>query len=477
VFAHKAAAAIGSGQDWTYARCQDFLGSSSYPAWFPFHAWDDAYPRDNAPERHASLLAEMWSYVALNFDIIRSANRPGSPVWAAEFQGGPVSMGMHKGRVPSPDDIRRWMLTAVCSGVSAISFWVTRAEIAAGETNGFSLLDSAGDSTPRLEEAGRVGQALNRYADLFGVPSWGGAEVGILVNEWNHACCASLNEAAGHLSYSTRGWHRLLWEAGIPVDFVELSFASEDELAKYKALVLPVPLSISEEFAGKLTRYVQGGGHLISEAAPGRLDEHAFANRGELSPILAELFGVRHCSIQMVCEPAKAARWMPIQRTWGEFLPAAVLEGVAELAGQSVRANVYIETYTCQDSQPILTYQGAAAGTVRRVGEGAAWLLGTYLGHSGTAYCDERSVRLVRSLLAQCGVKPPHAGRLVVRRRVIPGKTALLLSNLTPDEITETIETGAAQVEDLLGEPFERQEGRVTLTAQSLDVRVLILTG
>ena len=414
--------------------------------------------------------------VALNFDIIRSCNRPGSPVWAAEFQGGPVSTGMHKGRVPSPEDIRRWMLTAVGSGVSAISFWVTRAEIAAGETNGFSLLDSAGDSTPRLEEAGRVGQALNRYADLFGVPSWGGAEVGILVNEWNHACCASLNEAAGHLSYSTRGWHRLLWEAGIPVDFVELSFTSDDELAKYKALVLPVPLSISEEFAGKLARYAQGGGNLICEAAPGRLDEHAFANRGELSPILAKLFGVRHCSIQMVCEPAQPSRWMPAQRTWGEFLPPALLAGVGDLAGQSAPANVYIETYTCLDSQPVLTYQGAAAGTVRRVGEGAAWLLGTYLGHSGTAYYNDTAARLVRSLLAQCGVQPLHTGRLVMRRRSISGKTALLLTNHTPDAVTETIETGAAQVDDLLGEPLERQDGQVTLTAQSLDVRVLILT-
>jgi len=32
VFAHKGAPAVGSGMDWTYARCQDFLGSSCYPA-------------------------------------------------------------------------------------------------------------------------------------------------------------------------------------------------------------------------------------------------------------------------------------------------------------------------------------------------------------------------------------------------------------------------------------------------------------
>ena len=58
--------------------------------------------------------------------------------------------GFQKGRVPSASDMRRWMLTAMSSGVSTISFWVTRAEIMAQENNGFSLLDSKGDSTERL---------------------------------------------------------------------------------------------------------------------------------------------------------------------------------------------------------------------------------------------------------------------------------------------------------------------------------------
>jgi hypothetical protein len=58
------------------------------------------------------LLAEMWNGVALNYDHVRSCNRRGRPVWAAEFQGGPVSTDLHKGRVPFSDDVRRWMLTA-----------------------------------------------------------------------------------------------------------------------------------------------------------------------------------------------------------------------------------------------------------------------------------------------------------------------------------------------------------------------------
>jgi beta-galactosidase len=216
VFAHKGGPVIGSGEDWTYARCQDFMGSSCYPAWHSFAEWDDGYPGASGRlERHDALLAEMWDGVALKYDYIRSANPRGAPVWAAEFQGGPVSTQYHKGRVPSPEDIRRWMLTAIGSGVTAISFWVTRAEIHAAEMNGFSLLDSAGDTTPRYEEAARVGAALNAHADLFAQPTRSWSQVAILSDENNYQLC----NLAGFMCPSTIQCPRLVSSAvgpGIP---------------------------------------------------------------------------------------------------------------------------------------------------------------------------------------------------------------------------------------------------------------------
>jgi beta-galactosidase len=477
VFAHKGGPIIGSGQDWTYARCQDFLGSSAYPAWSPFQSWDDGANVD----RHTALLAEMCGEVALRYDYIRSCNVRGAPVWAAEFQGGPVSTFTHKGRVPSPEDIRRWMLTAMASGVTALSFWVTRAEIAAAEVNGFSLLDSVGESTPRYEEAARIGRALNRHADLFAQSSWPGAQVAIGVDEWNYQFCQSLLQGGEHLPYSVRGWHRLLWEAGIAVDFLEASEleASDPDapyVDAYRAIVLPFPLSMSEEAAVKLARYVRGGGSLISEACPGRLDEHGYARRGELSPTMSELFGVRQRSLTMVAEPNSGRRWSPTPRTWGEYLPPAMLEGTGRLDGFEVRANAYVETFEPREAEVCLRYGDEAAGTVRSVGGGRAWLLGTYVGHNGTAYRDERTGAFVRALLAQCGVTPAHEGRLLLRKRVAPDKEAWLFTNPTEGAVTERVDVaGWSVVGDLLGEPLLREGDWVELVVDSLDVRALIL--
>lgn len=478
VFAHKGAPIIGAGQDWTYARCQDFLGSSCYPAWSPFQGWDDRpEPSAEAAYRHAALLSEM-QMVALQYDYLRSCQHPGAPVWAAEFQGGPVSTGLHQGRVPTGDDLRRWMLTAVASGVSALSFWVTRAEIMAGEANGFSLLDSAGDSTPRFEEAARVGRALNEHPALFGQPTRAAAEVAIVVDEWNYQLTQKLETAGAHLAYSVRGWYRLLWETGIPVDFVEVSHLDEAPLASYRALLWPFPVSASEATVLRLGEYVGAGGSLLAEACPGRLTPQGFAVRGELSPAARELFGVRQAALTMVREPGQTQRWMPQERTWGEFAPATLLSGVGPLTGTQARANLYLETLICESAEPCLRAGEAIAGTVRRVGSGQAWLLGTLLGHSGAAYRDAHTLRFVRTLLGACGVQPPHSGRLLLQRRVGPGAEAWFFTNPLAQTVTEDLSVaGWKEVCALGGESLARDGDTVTLTVAPCDVEVLILKG
>jgi hypothetical protein len=110
-----------------------------------------------------------------------------------------------------------------------------------------------------------------------------------------------------------------------------------------------------------------------------------------------------------------------------------MLAGTGPLAGHEVRANVYIETFEPQGGEACLRYGDEVAGTVRSVGEGRAWLLGTYVGHNGTAYRDQETRAFVRALLAQCGVTPEHQGRLLLRRRGVPGKEAWLFTNPTAD--------------------------------------------
>jgi len=55
--------------------------------------------------------------------------------YLAEFQGGPNNANFRKGRVPSGDDIRRWMLTAIGRAVLvSVSGWSYCAETSSSTT-------------------------------------------------------------------------------------------------------------------------------------------------------------------------------------------------------------------------------------------------------------------------------------------------------------------------------------------------------
>ncbi len=480
VFCHLGDWNYGSGKDWNYARSQDFLGSSSYPAsnWGEFNDWDDAVVNNGEYlNKYESLLDEMWRMLALRFDFLRSSNRPGYPIWAAEFQGGPVSTGFHKGRVPSAEDIRRWMLTVVGSGGTAISFWVTRAEIMASEANGFSLLDSEGDSTKRLDEASRIGKALIKHSDLFSKPSLTTSKVAILVDEHNSQFCQHMLSGGNNLEYSTRGWHRLLWDEGIPVDFIEASYLNEIEMNNYNAIVMPFPLAISNEVMKKLADYVSNGGNLISEAGVSRFDKNTFCVRGEISMAASELFGVKQSSFTMVCEPNNGHRWSPWARTWGEFLESASLKGVNDMDGFSTLANVYLQTYKCTGSKPTLTYKDQVAGTVNKYGKGKAWLLGTFVGHNGTAYRNKATHQFVKKLMKECNIFPEQDGELKIRKRVRAGKEAWVITNPTDHMITEKLHLSKkwSHASDLFDKELTIENQSIEISLESLDASIIIL--
>jgi beta-galactosidase len=495
VFAHKAAPEYASASDWTYARCQDFLGTSAYPAWgAAAGGWDDLFPATAGGryDRHEALLGEIWHGVAVRFDAVRSANPQQAPVWAAEFQGGPVSTGLHKGRVPGAADLRRWMLTALASGVTGISFWVTRAEIMAPETNGFSLLDSTGNTTERFEEAARIGAALNRHPELFAQRTLEPAQVAIVVSEENYRLCGAMTDAAPHLAFSTLGWHRMLWEAGVPVAFVDARSVSGELAESVRLLVLPFPLSISEPLVKQLTDYVAAGGRVVSEACIGRLNEHAFANRGEISPAAADLFGARHRRLVMVREPEDPPRWMPTERTWGEYAEYGLVAGAGVFHGAAVAPALYIQTFEPTSGETVFTWHGEPAGVLRGAacgpedrpaagagGKGGALLLGTLAGHQGMAYRGPENRDLVARVLRWTGVQPHPAcpaGRLLVRRRFAPEAEAWFFTNPHSGTITEEVDiSGFRGVEDLLGGELPRNGNRVSLTVDELDVRVLVL--
>jgi beta-galactosidase len=476
IFAHLSYPVIGSTQNWTHARAQDFMGTSHYPAWGSHHAWDD---KTTAPEneRAEALRLEQLGGIAINTDYLRSSLPGGAAVWAAEMQAGPVAIDFHKGRTPDPGDIRRWMLGSVAGGSTSIVFWVTRAEIMASENNGFSLLDSEGDTTPRFEEAARIGRWLGKYPSLFAKPTLEPAEIGLLVDEQNYQFCNSLANLKEHLNYDLRGWYGALWQLGFPVDFVSTDMLSQSSTANYRVLILPFSPALSAATIEALTTYVKKGGHLICEAAPGRIDERGLSVRGEMPPALEQLFGVTQRSFQLVHEPQNEFRWSPKPRTWGEYQKATSLQSLPPLPPLQIAANFYLQTFTLHDASALLTDGTSPAASVRQVGQGSATLLGTYLGHGTFAHKREDHTRFIQMLLTTRGVTAHRSGDITWRRRIAGNEEAWIFSNLSDKRATLTIDLGCFKSLDCLdGLALSGAGSTRELTLEAMDYGVLRLT-
>jgi hypothetical protein len=283
-------------------------------------------------------------------------------------------------------------------------------------------------------------------------------------------------KAAENLEFSTRGWYRLFWDADIPVDFISASTLDRTSLNKYKAIIMPFPVFISDSILKKLSAYVENGGNLVSEAGIARFNENGYSNRGEISKFASQLFGVKQTGFTMVSEPGNGHRWSPRPRTWGEFLDATMLKGKDDLDGVQTRANVYLQTFDCIDSKPCLWYNDKIAGTIRNYGKGKAWLFGTYIGHSGTAYRDNYTPEFVKSLMSKCGIKPQYEGGFLVRKRTVNGKEALIITNPTNQKRTEQLDISDwKNAITLFDEPVKIANNKITITLKSLDVGVVIL--
>jgi len=475
ILAHVGGITMGGAREWRYAKEVDVFGSSCYPAWWPVHAWDSTHGSAEKPMTEANQANHEVNHVLMYFDYLRSSKADGN-IWAGELQGGPLTEGLNRRRVPSPADIRRWALSCVAAGARGLCYWNHRPEIFWHEGYGFSLLDWGSDSSERATEAGRVAEALNRHADLFAKGVVPKSSIGIVVDEdLFHFAQASQQDVLEQLEYTIVGNWKSFWHLGISTDFVALpSFPKDAD--DYKVLLMPFPLALSPTLIEKMKTYVSNGGVLIAEACPGRFSNYGMAIPGAMAPGISELFGVAHDGVFLIREPNHGAKWTIVDLGPRDQRDFQILEGVGPLANQSVFPAFYLQTLTMNGASPILRYGKEVAGSVHEFGQGKAYLIGTLLGHAGPAYDDWRNADFLSAVAGKAGVKPDRPGRLRRRRRILNDHQAWFFFNERDSLVQETIDLeGNRRAEDLFGGELPLHGGTISVEVDPLDVRCVLV--
>lgn len=284
----------------------------------------------------------------------------GRGFYVGELQSGYGVHGTIIGSEITPNDLELWTWGMVSRGARAVNYYAFYPMNAGYESGGYGMIQLDGSLTERSRHAGDTAKKIQASADALLQSRPQQAEAAIVFSP-----LAPL--LGGYDAYGSRnaihqavaGYHRMFFERNLPLDVLSSRELSADQLNRYKLIIVPYPLMMTNEEASILQQYVKNGGHLFVEARPGWVDE-----RGHAEPIIPgfgwhEMLGVREKTLV----PGKE---FPVR--WGN----------AEFAGMS-----FLEHFDVLDPRTRVVASfadGTPAAYEHDYGKGSAIVLGTFAG-------------------------------------------------------------------------------------------------
>jgi len=257
--------------------CLDVYMYDSYPNY--------GYGFDREQIAETEFRDRMWSR---DLSIVRSI----SPHFGImEQQSGAQGWNtMFESPSPKPGQMMLWAMQSVAHGADYLSFFRWRTSIMGTEIYWHGILDYDNRQNRRLDEVHDIWKRVSSIEDVTGGDYQ--SSVGIIndysniwdaqIDVWHHRIAADSEEEL----------FKALQITHTPMDFVYLEEINEEEdLGKYKVLIYPHPMILSDKCASLLREYVKRGGYLIFGARAGLKDENGKCVMTPMPGLLSDLSG------------------------------------------------------------------------------------------------------------------------------------------------------------------------------------------
>ena len=289
----------------------------------------------------------------------------GRGFYVGELQSGFGVHGTTIGSEVTPSDLELWTWGMVSRGARAINYYAFYPMNAGYESGGYGMIQLDGTFTERSKRAGEMAKRIEANSDLLLKAKPRQAEAAVVFNPLVPLLGGYDEENSRNAMHrAVAGYHRMFFERNLPLDVLSSRELGGTDLRKYKLILLPYPLMMTEEEAEALKDYVSKGGHLFVEARPGWVDEAGHAEGIVPGFGWTEMLGVRETSI----DPGKevAVKW-----------------GGAEFTGTR-----FAEHFTVLDknARVLATFADRTPAVYEHsYGKGSAILLGTFAGQENEA--------------------------------------------------------------------------------------------
>ncbi|MGX5682678.1 beta-galactosidase [Schumannella luteola] len=402
----------------------NFMGAfppADYWSWAPHMdvITDDCYPDPNDPESFRD--------AAFARDLMRSLG--GGKPWLLLEQSTNALNWRPSNAPKAPGQMAALSMQAVGRGADGILFFQWRQSRSGAEKFHSAMLPHAGTDTRTWREVVALGHSL---AGLPALPDPTPAEVAIVL-DWEAWWALSSPDHPVVLDYLelVKDWYRAAHEAHVQVDFVAPGVA----LDAYRVVVAPNLYLLRSSFATALTRFAEGGGHLVVGPFSDVVDEHdAFRDGGYLTQ-LGRSLGIRVEDFgALQIDPA-----LPGQST------APVRFGERSFVGRYLAEEIH-----AVDAEVVGTFEGGRCDGRPAVTRcGTAWYVATHPGREGAAV-------VLDAVLAGAGVEPLVSAGPLIEAADRGGMLTLINHGDSAErvEVTGTLLSGEAVTSVELA-PFE----------------------
>ncbi len=369
----------------------------------------------------------------------------GRGFYVGELQSGFGVHGTTIGSEVTPSELEMWTWGMVSRGARAINYYAFYPMNAGYESGGYGMIQLDGTLTDRSRRAGETAKRIEANSDFLLHAKPKPAEAAIVFSPLVPLLGGYDEENSRNaMHHALAGYHRMFFERNLPVEVLSSRELAGADLQKYKLIVLPYPLMMTNDEATALKAYVENGGHLFVEARPGWVNEDGHAEGAIPGFGWTEMTGVRETAIDP--EKEVTVKW-----------------GTTSFAGVS-----FAEHFSILDPKARVVAQfadGTPAAYEHTFGKGSVMLLGTFAGQSNEA--KPVAMHPLGGILAKwAGLDVPNlkAPALVeLREMQSPAAHVVFLFNHggspAPVDFSETLPRPATRVRELISGENRKQQG------------------
>ena len=439
------------------------------------HNWKLAEPVDKwgtsfAPKAFNWSLSEC----AGTMDATRSAAR-GKEFWISEMTGGSVYVkGFGKTPATRARDVRAWNWLAVAYGAKAIVYWCYLNESTGPEAGSFGLIKYNGENTKRALEAAKQKKLIGKYSSIINEykPR---ADIAILYDPDNSSQLFAMKGDDELYGQSHIGYYRTVWENDLFAKFV--TYDNIEDI-KEKVLIVPMCLTLPENAAKKIRRFVQQGGVLICEARTGLFDDMGFLQPDLPSFGLHEAAGLKEDEALYSDIENKPLQNNDEGLPWnGDIYNGPEIMMDSKIKGK-LRVNQYLAPLLLKEAQKLGGYKDVCLAARNDYGKGEVYYFGTYLGMA--LFKDDKGAKEVLSKILKKYTEPKVKGGKL-RPRLIEGKGKMLLAVFNDnkhDSVSERIRIPArykSAFDIMDGKKVKFTAGKIKVSLDPEDAAVFCL--